>query len=312
MLLRRFTDFILQSRLQALAAAFLLAFIPLISGISTLIAALVTLRKGMFEGALIAIAATLPCWIQFFTKAPPIATDLGTMALVSAMLVSVTNFLIWLFASVLRHGSWSFILELSIIIGMVGVGLIHIAYPDIQTIWATQLNAYLSKTLSAMSGVMQDNSAASLNEVKAQMIANAKGYVTGFFAVLVLVNTLLQLALARWWQAIIFNPNGLRAELHQIRLNYIVGILFVVVCLLSYVGSAAALDMTPVFFALFAIGGLSLVHNLAGRTKMPWLWLVLIYAVLIPAYQWGIVILAMIAFLDIGMDFRKRFSVIKR
>ena len=59
MLLRRFTDFVLQSRIHAIGTAFVLTFIPWIGApVSVLIAALVTLRKGIFEGVLVLIAAS--------------------------------------------------------------------------------------------------------------------------------------------------------------------------------------------------------------------------------------------------------------
>ena len=310
MLLRRFTDFILQNRLQAMGLAFVMAFIPIISGISILIAALVTLRKGVYEGALVAIAATLPCWIGFFAMPSISPAEAAAMAPLGVGLITAGNFLTWMFAGILRrYHNWSSILELSIVLGILSVIIAHIIYPDIQNQWATQLNSYLSKTVSAISG---DDNSSSVNEVPAQLIASIKAYATGLFAVSVLFNALLQLALARWWQAIIFNPGGLRVELRQIRLNYAVGMLFVAACMLAYFSNAIVLDVMPVFFALFAIAGLSLAHGLAALTKMAWLWLVFVYVGIVVAFQPSVVILAMAAFLDIWMDFRKRFRVIER
>jgi len=314
MLLRRFTDFILQGRFQAIGCAFVLAFIPIIAGISVLIAALVTLRKGIFEGALVALAATLPSWIAVYTvpSGSPVGGDL--MVFAGAGLITACNLFTWVLAGLLRrYGNWSFILELSLVIGILFVGVVHIAYPDVQSWWGTQLNAYLGKTVSAMSGVTADEASAPVkSEVQARLVLAVKPYATGFLAVSVLFNALLQLGLARWWQAVVFNPGGLREELRKIRLNYAVGVLFAVGCLLSYFGNETVLDTMPVFFSIFAVAGLSLVHSLAALTKTTWLWLVLVYASVILVFQPAILILAVMAFLDIWMDFRKRFRVIER
>ena len=97
MFLRRFTDFVLQNRLQAMATAFITAFIPVIGSISILIAALVTLRKGAYEGALVAVAATLPYIISYFTAIP--AADQVQMAVAMLAILIVSNFFDVVFCS---------------------------------------------------------------------------------------------------------------------------------------------------------------------------------------------------------------------
>jgi hypothetical protein len=309
MLLRRFTDFVLRNRLQAIGLAFVLGFIPIIGGIAILIAALVTLRKGLFEGAVVTLAATLPAWIGVFAF-PASATPTAIFA--SIALVTISNFLTWIFACLLyRFGNWSFILNLAVIVGAIGVGITHWIYPDVQGWWATQLNAYLSKTLSTMNEISGD-AAPALTDVQLQLIATIQQYATGLFAVLILFNALLQLVLARWWQAIIFNPGGLRSELHQVRINTVLGVIFVIACILSYFGNEIVIDAMPVFFVGFGIAGLSLVHHLAGLTKIAWLWLIIMYVCIGLLPQVSVVLLALTAFLDIWMDFRKRFRVIER
>src|SRR3990167_3899547 len=100
MFLRRFTDYILQSRLQALLAAFVIAFIPIIGSIGVVIAVLVTLRKGMFEGALVVIAATLPYLLSYAVYPPSGGAD---VAFVAIAILLVSNMLTWLFAAFLRR-----------------------------------------------------------------------------------------------------------------------------------------------------------------------------------------------------------------
>jgi hypothetical protein len=308
MLLRRFTDFILQGRFQAIGLAFALAFVPIIMGISVLIAVLVTLRKGIYEGAWVMLAATIPSWIGVFAM-PSSESAAGIMAFASVALITTSNFSTWVFAGLLRrYGNWSFLLELSIVLAILAVWIAHLLYPDIQNWWVTQLNAYLSKTVSSMSGLQDE--AVALNDMQMQLVSHVKEYATGFAVVSVLFNALLQVVLGRWWQAIIFNPGGLRLELRQIRLNHIAGVLFVVGFVLAFIGNKTVLDMMPVFFAIFAIAGLSLAHSLASLTKLAWLWLVIIYVGIVLAFQPSVAVLAVMAFLDTWLDFRKRFRVI--
>ncbi len=100
MLLRRFTDFILQSRFHTILFVFLLAFIPLIGSLSILIAALVTLRKGKFEGALAVCAASAPYIIGYMLPAD--ASQLVLPAWFVLTVVLASNILVWFFCRSFR------------------------------------------------------------------------------------------------------------------------------------------------------------------------------------------------------------------
>lgn len=307
MFLRRFTDFVLQSRVQAMATAFVFAFIPLIGSISILIAALVTLRKSILDGILVTIAATLPYVISYAASTP--APDQAQLALGVLGVIVGSNLLTWLFAVVLRQFSnWNFTLELAALLGLFVIGTIHLVYPDIQNWWGIQLNAYFAKTTQAMSTLPADeDTKAATVEVQAQAVAAAKQFATGFMAVAILFNALLQLVIARWWQAVMFNPGGLRRELYQIRLSYVSGLVFGVALILAYTGNDLALDAMPVLCAVFFAAGLSLIHSFMGLTRKGWIWLILIYLGVIWLFPLSLLIIAIVALFDTGLDFRKRF-----
>lgn len=305
MLLKRFTDFVLQSRVQAMATAFVIAFIPIIGSISILIAALVTLRKGALEGALVVIAATLPYVIGYFTSPP--AAEQFFMAVGMLGVIIISNILTWVFAIVLRRFSnWSFTIEFAALLGVLAIGIVHIIFPDIQSWWETQLTSYFTKAVEAADAAT--NKAPTLTVIQAQAVAAAKQFATGFIVVSVLFNALLQLLIARWWQAVMFNPGGLRQELYQIRLSYVAGLIFAAALIAAYLGNAFALDAMPVLFAAFFVSGLSLLHTLFSHIKTGWIWLILIYAGIIWLFPLSIVIIAIMALMDTGLDFRKRFQ----
>jgi len=301
-ILRRFTDFILRSRPQAMGVAFVCAYIPLLGSISILIAGLVTLRKSILDGALVLCAATAPFLLNYYVSPPP--ADQTGMALIAIATIVVSNILVWLYAILLRqYNNWSLILELSILLGVVIIGAVHCFNPDIQNWWGTQLTAYFTKATAMMNGLPSADI-----KMQLQAVDLIKPYATGLVTVSLLCNGLLQLALARWWQAALFAPGTLRQELYHIRFGYVVGVLFVAVLLLSLGGNATVLDMRPVFYGLFFIAGLSLVHCLLASAKYSWFWLVLVYIALIVLFPKSAMVLAVFALLDVLLDLRRRLT----
>src|SRR3990167_7335999 len=144
MLLRRLTDFVLQSRLKAMGVAFLFSFIPLIGGsISILIAALVTLRKGAFEGTFVLGAAILP---YLFSYAAYGASEEAELVFIATSVIVAINVLTWLYALVLRrYSNWSLVIEGAALSGIMIVAVIYLAYHNIQNWWVAELTHYLNK-----------------------------------------------------------------------------------------------------------------------------------------------------------------------
>jgi hypothetical protein len=308
-ILRRLTDLVLQNRWYAVGAALLSAGIPLLGGISVLIAGLVTLRKGAIEGALVFFAAIIPSILQYYFV--PLTVREAKIAFIFLGCVIIRNFLVWVFAVLLRrYSNWSLILECAILLGIVAIGMLHFFYPAIQSWWGQQLTAYFNK----VAAVMQEtpgyySQVRSQADIFKQLVTLLQPYASGLIITsCVLLNALLQLGAARWWQAAIFNPGGLRKELYEIRLSKVIGILFVIGLVFSYRANAVALDIMPVFYSLFCIAGLSLVHNRLALVKYSWFWLIVIYVVAVLLFPESANIFAVIALLDIAIDFRKRFA----
>lgn len=299
MLLRRFTDFILQGRVQAISVAFLSAFIPVIGGVSILIAVLVTLRKGAIEGGLVLLAASLPVGLGLIYRHESMPNDVQiTMFILGIVILS--HLLTWFFAIILRQfNSWSMTLEFAVLLSVLVIGILHLFFPDIQDWWVTKLNDYFTKA-KEITGAVKDVSS------KLQAIGLIKPFLTGLFVIILLLNALLQLLLARWWQAVIFNPGGLRKELYQVRLSYMAGIVFIVGLMFAYFNNEFALDELPVLFMAFFVAGMCLLHQLTSTAKNSWVWLLLIYTIVFLLFPLSIIIIAFVALCDTGLDFRKR------
>lgn len=306
--LRRFTDFILKSRTQAMAAVFVIAFLPYIKSIGILIAALVTLLKGAREGAYVFAAATLPLLIKGYFAATASNTPDVTLYIMLGIVIA-SSFLAWGFSVLLQqYNNWNIVLEAVILFGIIVVVSIHLLYPDIQQWWATQLTYYYKEMLARPEFQLTDEMRAAAEQMQIKTINEIKYYATGVMIGSILFTTIIQLLVARWWQAALVNPGGLRKELYQVRLGHIAGFIFVIDLALAYFGSEVALDVLPVMCGVFAIAGLSLIHSAMSMTRFGWLWLILLYAGLVKEFAAGIIIISIIALFDTGFNFRKRFQ----
>ncbi len=302
-MLRRFTDFILRGRLQAMGVAFVCAYIPVIGSISILIAGLVTLRKSILDGALVLCAATAPFLLSYYASPPP--SDQAGMAMLAIETIVAGNILVWLYAVLLRkYGNWNLILEISALLGVVVVGAVHFFNPDVQQWWSAQLTAYFTQAAVAMT----DGLTSADTAMQLRAVSTIKPFATGLVSAAILCNGLIQLGLVRWWQTVLFAPGTLRQELYHIRFGYVAALLFVVVLLLSFWGNATALDIRPIFYSLFCIAGLSLVHCLLAPAKYTWFWLILFYVGSVIFFPKSIMAIAIFALLDVLLNVRRRLT----
>jgi hypothetical protein len=303
MVLRRFTDFILKSRLQAMGTAFVCAFIPLVGSVSILISAFVTLRKNSLDGFYILIAATLPLFIALYGYSADTVEGFSNFDIV--LLMAICNVLTWAFAVLLRkYGSWNLLLQLAAFICLVIVLAVHMLYPDIQAYWQTHLTSYLSSTMQSVSGATGDEAPEKIGAL-GSMVQTLSPLLTGIVSTFVVFYALVQLLLARWWQAALYNRGGLRVELDNIRLSYAAGIIFIICFMFVVAGNPTAEDAGTILYVTFALAGFSVLHALIASSKKAWLWngLMCLLIFVIPPSMF---VIALIALLDTGIDLRKR------
>jgi hypothetical protein len=309
MWLQRYTNYLLQHRLVALVFTFLVTFIPVVGVLGILIAAMVTLVKGIVEGAIFTLAASLPFVISFYFSSGQEATvPLFVWAAVGVAVAS--NVLTWVFAGMLyRHASWSLILQVAALLGVLVISVVHLIYPDVVDWWGGQLESYYHQITNAATQTAQPSSPEiTANETQLESIRMTKYYATGLMMTGVLFNALLQLMIARWWQGLIHKARLLRNGLHFIRLSQLAGGLFVVSLGLWYWGNEVVLDMMPVLCLLFAAAGLSLIHYLFGlmQSSTAWFWLLLFYVSLLFALPTSLLLIGFVGLFDVWFDIRKR------
>ncbi len=270
----------MKGRLQAVAVAGLGVGTLVFAWVGVAAAILVLLRKGLTEGAYVVFWALLPA-----IAVATIGADVGPLTMLLG--ASVT-------ALVLRNTQqWALALITATAAGL------------FTALMLTQFaNAYLVSVLELVQPMLQ------------KMQASAPGafpeITTGDVAALIGVSTVLWSALAvmlaRWWQALLYNPGGFRSEMWQLRLSPVVAIgLVMVMLLLSKIGGDyrfwAVMCVMPI-----VIAGLALVHGTVGRLGLGRVWLIVFYvALLVLRPLW--VALILVAIVDSWIDIRRRLPV---
>lgn len=267
---------------QAVLVAVIGALVPFLFWASAAVVALVALRRGGKDAAMVGVCAMLPAlaWLVVGNDSTP------------AIIVGST----WALALVLRQtGSWIPVLLGLIAVGVGSVSLIQALQPDLFAQALTlmrDLFAEVEKDLPA-------DKAAELNKALDHLLSGAWGLVQS-------LTTLGCLLLARWWQAMLFNPGGFRSEMHALRLPAPVGGGLMAVMLAGPAVSPALVGWMPVICVPLMVAGVALVHGLVGSREMGGGWLYAFYTALILLAQVMVPVLVFIAFVDSLMDFRKR------
>jgi hypothetical protein len=312
MRLQRLTHYLLQHRWIAMVLAFLITFVPIIGMIGILIAALVTLRRGMVEGAWFTLMATLPYVISFYVSGSQ-DPSISLLAWAAVGVAVLSNVLTWLLASFLhKHTGFSTLLQAAALLGVLIISILHLAYPSVADWWGVQLQSYYAQALKVTSA-LRASSVVNTNEVQAEAtkaISMTKEYASGLMMAAILFNAIFQLIIARWWQVLVFAPAQLRDELHGIRMSHLAGILFIVSLVLSYWGNSVVLDVMPIVYLLFGGAGLSLIHYLFGmiHSSTNWFWLAIVYLTLIFSLPVSLMVIAILALLDAFLDIRQRLT----
>ena len=278
--MRALAEFIMKGRLQAVAVAGLGVGTLVFAWVGVAAAVLVLLRKGLAEGAYVVFWALLPA-----IAVATIGADVGPLTMLLG--ASAT-------ALVLRNTQqWANALITAVAAGLFSALLL------------TQFaNAYLASVLELVQPMLQ------------KMQASAPGVfpeiTTGDIAALIGVSAVLwstlAVMLARWWQALLYNPGGFRLEMWQLRLSPAVTIgLVAMMLLLSKIGGDyrfwAVMCVMPI-----VIAGLALVRGVVGRLGLGRAWLIVFYvALLMLRPLW--VALILIAIVDSWIDIRRRLPV---
>ncbi|MDX2427020.1 MAG: DUF2232 domain-containing protein, partial [Cycloclasticus sp.] len=201
-------SFIMQGGRQATVVVATLAILSLLMPplviISTAAVCLVTLREGFADGARLLIGAT-------------VATALIGYMLLGTPLVSISYLCImwlpaFLVSLVLREtGELNKALECLVLLGMIAVTAVYLSLSNPAELWVAGIQDVI-KSLSE-----QGDLALTQDQLQ-EALEFWSHYITGMVVAGTLISLLMSLLLGRWWQGLLFNPDGFEEEFRNFRL----------------------------------------------------------------------------------------------
>lgn len=280
-------NWIMQGRGQALGFVLIaLVTSPVIWPNSILAAAaisLVGLRVGTKDGAMLWAWALLPTSVLviYFDSFMPL------------LLVSSTAITSWVLKKTV---SWSYTLMSISACGVLAAFCLEHFATDSLTIYVEAFDTFLKEFKQQLGQP----------ELQAVLPASVETvFVAGLFGTMLVVGTFASVAIARYWQAKLYNPGGFQKEFHQLRLGKVEVVIVVLLTALFF--ELGKQYLTWVWFALFPllIAGIALFHALAMHKKLATHWYVMFYVVLM---LWDPlkIFLAGLAIADSFMNLRKK------
>ena len=249
--MRALADFIMRGRPQACLVALVGVVVPFV-GPATV--GLVTLRKGSFEGALVTLWASLPFFVSYFAgQANPFLAVMSIIALVNILLVG----------NVLRAtASWNLVLVAD---ALAAVGLALVA------------GIVFQNDLTALMSDLDEIFASASQQLEQKFVLPPASGILAWVAWMNALSALIGLVVARWWQALLFNPGGFQEEFQGVRLETKVGMGCLVLVMLGFTVLGEFQFWLQLASLPLIVCGLSLLHYTVRVKKAGGHWLVLIY-----------------------------------
>lgn len=304
-----FLSFIMRRRLNAVlvAAAFgilslLVAPLSLVSG-ATL--ALVALRLGIGEGVKVMLGAVLAlAAIAFVARGGEWSGPLQVLLLGLSLGWLPVLVLSWILR---QTRSMASALVVAAVIAIAAVVAIHLAVGDASAWWRNLLELTVAEA-------QRDAVHLPISEADLERALDALAQaMTGLLGAGLLLSLVATLFLARWWQALLYNPGGFRKEFYDLRLDKRVGIVLLLVVGLMLVlkgfwGQLAG-DLLVVLLALYSVVGLSLLHGVVAATGSHVGWLFAVYLLLGFLLPQMMILLAAAGFTDSWVNVRERVRI---
>jgi hypothetical protein len=276
--MRALAEFIMRGRAQAALVAFFGNLLPLISPASV---SMVTLNKGLSEGALLTLWALLPLLIAFFVS------DINAMVTLS----SIVGVIGVMAASELLRISASWARTLVFVVVFSGVAALVLDF-----LFAEQAEVFELVVANLFREIQQQQENAFIP---------GRNFLLGVIGYVIALTSVICLVLGRWWQAMLYNPGGFKSEFHQLRLGVGSAAILVAGVVVCNVASQEFSSWVGLLGLPLLLGGLALVHYSVTFYQLGSHWLVIFYVVLFTVSPLSLVLIGL-GFLDSIMNIRSR------
>jgi hypothetical protein len=254
---------------------------------------LVTMRRGGREGLLILLGTIVLLGSMTLLATQSVRLDL--------ILLAVLWFATWVIALVYRQMSTAaWMINATGAFGLLVVAGFYLLLEDPGSFWLALLNEHL-RPLFEQQQLLQ--STAELDK----LMTTLAQVLTGGMAAMVCMLLIMGLLLARWWQAVLYNPGGFRQEFCAMRLGQPTALVLIVLLAISLLGQfSITTDMTTVLWLLFFFQGLAVIHGLIGTAGMGLGWLVSLYLLIAIVPNYASPVISGLGLVDTWFDFRRR------
>ncbi len=298
--MRLLASYAMRGRSQAVMLAVVLALLSLLmlplSIFSSAILALVTLRKGVTEAFIVLILGTIACGILSLLL---LGMPFQVLSYVLFMWVPMV-----LFASVLRISrSLALTILSALALGLLLLVGQYLHTEDPGTQWRG--------IIEAVTKPLEDNQMISEAD-RLSLVTMLAKWMPGVIVAGFLLQSMVSIFTARWWQASLFNPGGFRVEFHQLRLPRILAVVTLPVLLMMLLGNNDGGHfwgyVAMLLIAAWFLHGLALAHGAVGLISANIGWLIGMYALLVFFMPHMMMVLAAAGFADVWFDFRARLG----
>jgi hypothetical protein len=208
----------------------------------------------------------------------------------------------WIAAMVLKQTeSLAFSLQVIAALSLLLVVVVYFVFPDFGELWRPVLDLYIQQLVDQSQGQLD-------TQVLYQASETVIRLMPGLVATGVLFSSMISLCLARWWQAVLYNPGGFGKEFQSLNLGKPVAIVAIGIVLAASLLEADVLySMILVLVVLYAAQSMSLLHAIINRKKLNVVWLFLVYVFMfIPEFM---VLMVLAGIADAWIDFRRRLKI---
>jgi hypothetical protein len=180
---------------------------------------------------------------------------------------------------------------------IVGVLIFALFVGDVAAWWQPMLDNMLAELLSQRD---VDADAAEISAASAQGAA----WMTGAAGVSFAASAIVQLFIARHWQAVNVNPGGFRTEFHALSFGKTAALgALAMIAAAAVLGAPSLRAIAMIAGAAFSLQGLAVLHALIASRGLAAGWLIGIYALLIIPQTW--LLLAALGLLDNYVPLRR-------
>jgi hypothetical protein len=277
-------EYVMRGRTQAILAAIITTALPLFFWLGAAVIGLVTLRKGWREGMAVLVWAILPAAVMaWFGEIIPATTMIGTLILAQLLRETI---------------SWSKALCGTAIFG----SLLGIALVTFGAEYLAVLEEFFATVFSEMASQFAEQGQ------QVELVPPVATEIAGAFAAMQAVTLVVCLMIARWWQALLFNPGGFQQEFQQLQLSWQQTSLLILAAVILLYGLTGYTPWAWIVAVPLLFAGLGLIHGLAARQGISGHWLGVFYFLLIMIEPVKLMVL-LLACLDSWLNLRNRIGV---